>query len=104
MKLWHVENPAKKKFPFQRSSEQVPSGAPEISDFNIQERQEEISTEGACGVQVGVICGPACHDLFVMNQAVAGPTSGTAGDQDLGKGTELKPQETFFGLGGHTMQ
>lgn len=61
----------------------LPARSSHVPDLHIEEREEWVSTEGAGGVQVGVVCCPAGHDLLIIHQAVAGLTARTAGDQQL---------------------
>lgn len=77
----------------QRSSSPVlkcrlPAGSSHVSDLHVEEGQEGVSTKGAGGVQVGVVCCPASHDLLVVHQAVARLTARTAGDQQLDTHTQ----------------
>lgn len=55
----------------------------EILDFHIEERQESRSTERTGAVEVGIICCPACHNLFIVHQTVTRLTERTARHQHL---------------------
>lgn len=53
----------------------------------MQQGKEGCPAERTVGVQVGVVCRPACHDLLVVHQSLAGVALGAAGHQHLMAGT-----------------
>lgn len=79
------------KFPCREHSN-PPSRAPEVPDLHVEEGQEGVAAERAGGVEVGVVCRPAGHDLLVVHQAVTRLAARTAGDQQLRKERGVQKQ------------
>lgn len=63
----------------------LPAGSTHVPDLHVEKGQEGVPTEGAGGVQVGVVGCPTGHDFLIIHKAVTRLTARTAGNQKLEK-------------------